>query len=123
MDDHEFFDLLYKQWSITTWASDSYWMPELDNEHYAGGPGTWNVFAVNDAQEKNFVGSFEREEDADFITGIHGCLGDLVRRLHTALDAAERSDLDRDQQEGRIADLELEILGLKKALSEGEPRA
>lgn len=117
MDDEDFFDLIYQQWSKTTGASDTYWMPEDDTEHYAAGPGTWNVWSVNDKQEKAFVANFEHEVDADFITAIHGCLGDLVRRLRMAVDAAERSELDRDQQEGRIADLELEILGLKQELS------
>ncbi|ASJ79555.1 hypothetical protein SEA_KALNOKY_45 [Mycobacterium phage Kalnoky] len=117
MEDREFFDLLYQQWSKTTGAQDTYWMTEEDTEHYAGGPGTWNVFSVNKDGERKFIASFEREEDADFIAAMHGCLADLVRKLNDALDEADRADYDRDSRECRIAELELENAELRSKLN------
>ena len=122
MDDNDFFDLLYAQWTKTTGAGDSYWMPEEDTEHYAGGPGTYNIWAVNADQSKAPVWSFEYEDDADFITAIHGCFGDLVRQLHAALDEAERYNVNRDERECRIAELELENAELEAALGRREDR-
>ncbi|AFL47857.1 hypothetical protein FLUX_41 [Mycobacterium phage Flux] len=114
MEDRDFFDLLYQQWSKTTGAQDTYWMVEEDTEHYAGGPGTFLVLAVDKENERKFIASFEREEDADFIAGLHGCLADLVRKLHMALDEADNADYDRDSRECRIAELELENAELRK---------
>jgi hypothetical protein len=108
MDDREYFDFYYQGWSKTTGASDMYWMPEEDTDHYAGGPGTWNVYAVNEAQEKKFIASFEREEDVSFIIAAHGSSPDLVRRLQDALDEADRLDIERDEAICRVAQLEME---------------
>ncbi|AFQ97348.1 hypothetical protein FGG47_gp55 [Mycobacterium phage Rebeuca] len=117
MEDREFFDLIYQHWSKTTGAQDTYWMTEEDTEHYAFGPGTWNVFSVNKDDERKFIASFEREEDADFIAAMHGCMADLVRKLNDALDEADRADYDRDSRECRLAELELENAELRRQLN------
>lgn len=109
MEDRDFFDHLYSLWAKTTGAEDCYWMPADDpNEHVR-----WQVFAVPQEGDHKWIGSFHKDEDADFITAVHGCLPDLVKRLHMAVDEADRLDFDRDSQECRIAELEQEILELK----------
>lgn len=104
MEDREFLDELYSQWAKTTGAEDKFWMPE---ECYEGG---MNLFAVDKDQHKHTLGWVANEEDADFIAGVHGCVADLIRRLHTALDEADRLDIEKDELIGRIADLELEAI-------------
>ena len=112
MEDRDFFDYLYQLWAKTTGAEDRYWMPVEDlNEHIP-----WQVFATGQDGAQKWIGSFHKDEDADFITAVHGCLPDLVRRLHMAVDEADRLDFDRDSQECRIAELEAEILELKGQL-------
>jgi hypothetical protein len=108
IEDREYFDVLYQGWSKTTGAEDMFWMPEEDEGHYAGGPGTFNVYAVNEAEEKKFIASFEREEDSAFIVAAHGSISDLIRRLHMALDEADRLDVEKDEAICRVAQLELE---------------
>lgn len=110
MDDREFFDTLYQLWSKTSWAKNRYWSYESDSE--AG----YVVNAVDEDGTAAFVASFYKDEDADFITAIHGCLPDLVRRLHSALDEADSADYSRDSRECRIAELELELDELKSYL-------
>lgn len=112
MDDREFFDHLFQLWSKTTGAQDTYWMPE---KHFDNS-GRWNVFAVAKDDSRKKVASGLGEWDADFLTAVHGCLPDLVRRLHAALDEAENVDFDRDSRECRIAELEGEVAYLKKIL-------
>ncbi|AHJ88699.1 hypothetical protein PBI_RHYNO_41 [Mycobacterium phage RhynO] len=124
MEDRDFFDLLYQHWSKTTGAQDTYWMVEEDTAHYDGGPGTFIVWAVGQEPSKDidavdgrkFIASFSREEDADFTTAMHGCLADLVRKLHMALDEADRADYDKDSRECRMAELELENAELRRKL-------
>jgi hypothetical protein len=107
MDDRSFADLLYQVWSKTTGAQATFWKPvETIN-------GV-DIVAVNQQNEEKLIGSFLASEDADFITALHGCLGDLVRRLHDALDEADRADRDRDEREVRIADLELQVASLRR---------
>lgn len=91
MDDRDFFDTLYQGWSKTTGAAECFWMPEEDRE------GALNVYAVDKDQNKFIVATDLDEPDAAFITALHGCFADLVRRLHAALDEADRLDLERDQ--------------------------
>lgn len=117
MDDREFFDLLYQLWSKTTGAKDRYWMPEAVEppslcETETGLEDTV-IWAVGEDQQKKLVASHLIDEDADFITAIHGCLPDLVRRLHAALDEADRLDTYVDEQEGHIAELEIEATKLE----------
>lgn len=109
MDDRDFVDLLYSQWSRTTGAEDSFWAVEEDLDGLCDGAGTWNILSVNKEQERKFLGNFAFEVDADFIAAVHGCLPDLSRRLHYALDEADRLDVERDDQEVRFADLTCEV--------------
>lgn len=122
MDDRDFFDVMYQGWSKTSGGETSFWMPEEDTAYYSGGPGTWNIWAVDQkTQERKHIASHLTNEDAAFITAVHGCYGDLTRRLHSALDEADSADLKKDERECRIAELELENDELReyKAMYEG----
>lgn len=99
MDFREFLDEIYAAWAKTTGAENQYWMPE-DNEIHG-----LDIWAVNEEQVKSPVASFVSDADSSFITAIHGALPDLVRRTHEALDEADRLDLQRDEQENRIAEV------------------
>jgi hypothetical protein len=108
MEDRSFIDLLYQVWSKTTGAQGTFWKPvETIN-------GV-DIVAVNEKHEETLIGSFLNSADADFITSLHGCMGDLVRRLHEALDEADRADQGRDEREVRIAELELQVASLRSA--------
>ncbi|AXH48813.1 hypothetical protein SEA_STEAMY_38 [Mycobacterium phage Steamy] len=112
--EHEFFDVLYQQFSKTTEAETSYWMPQEDESF----PGTWTIWAVDmaDTHKKTPIASFLSSEDADFITGLHGAVPDLIRRLHEALDLADRKDTANDIAQGQLAEALLENNGLKDRL-------
>lgn len=110
MDDKEFFDKLFQLFSDTTGAENTYWMYEECDD------GGYDLHAVNDDGDKVFVGFLDDEADAEFVTAVHGCLADLVRRLHMALDEADRADFDRDSRECRIFELECEVAELKADL-------
>ncbi|UJD20877.1 hypothetical protein SEA_ZIMMER_39 [Mycobacterium phage Zimmer] len=123
VQEHDFFDILYQQWSKTTWAENSYWLPEED----ASFPGSFNIVAADssDNHTRKPVAAFLAEEDADFICGLHGAIPDLIRRLHEALDMADRKDTANDLAQGQLAETLLEnnglkdrILDLEKALGE-----
>jgi hypothetical protein len=51
---------------------------------------------------------FITAKDADFLTALHGCVADLVRRLNTAMGEADRLDYSKDELVVRIAELEME---------------
>jgi len=104
MDDREFFDTMYQGWSKTTGAEDMYWMPE---EKVAG---NWAIKAVAQDETTTFIAAGLTEADAAFITAIHGCYADLTRRLHSALDEADRLDRERDEQEAKYAEACLRIM-------------
>lgn len=104
MNDNEFFDLLYSQWAKTTGAQDMYWMPESNGCE----PEAFDIWAVDEKQERKLVAECLSDEDSSFITAIHGCLPDLIRRLHEAIDESDRLDNERDERENRIAILEHE---------------
>jgi hypothetical protein len=106
MEDLEFFDYLYQGWSKTTGAEDTFWMPEESKDL----PGAWDILSVDQNQERRLLAALLTEADAAFITAVHGCFGDLVRRIGEAVDTAERLDCERDQQEARIAELTLELI-------------
>lgn len=116
MDVEDFLDRLYQGFSKTTGAENRFWIVEAEPDVTGEVPG-FAVYAMDQEENKSWVGWFLSEQDADFVATLHGAIPDLVRVTRTALDDAERLSLDRDQQEGRIADLELEILGLKQALT------
>ena len=112
MDDRDFLDHLYQLWSKTPGASDRYWEPV----EYTDRTNRYRIYAVTQDGDRKLIASEVQSEAADFITGIHGCLPDLVRRLHSALDEADRADFEKDSRECRIAELELELAELKADL-------
>jgi len=120
-EDNRFFDELYQQWSKTTGAKDTYWMPEEDSVSYAGGEGTFCIWAVNMAtEERKFIASVDRDEDAEFIAGLHGAVPDLIRRLHEAVEEAVRADEANDMAQGQLAEALLENIGLRAVIHELE---
>ncbi|AXH46782.1 hypothetical protein SEA_ACOLYTE_38 [Mycobacterium phage Acolyte] len=116
-EDHSFFDELYQQWSQTTGAEKTYWMPVEDlDEHLQ-----YRVESFDpETQEKRVIGYFHNEVDADFVTGLHGAVPDLIRRLHEAIDEAERKDEANDMAQGQLADALLENIGLRAEIHELE---
>ena len=52
--------------------------------------------------------SFNAAKDAYFLRALHGCFANLVRRLNTALDEADRLDYAKDELLVRIAEPEME---------------
>lgn len=131
MQDHEFFDVLLQQFARTTRAEDTYWMSEKypgEEFHARNGvtyPGTdtWIAWAVAQDESKTLIAEFENEVDADFVTAVHGCFPDLVRRLHAALDEADRLDTDRDDQEQTIGRLTVENMELRQQLEMASAKA
>lgn len=116
MEDREFFDLLYAHWAKTTGAEDRFWMSEQDESF----PDSWNLLAVDQQQEKKLLGSFHSEADADFIAAVHGCVADMIRRLHIALDEADRLDAEKDDLVFRVAELEMDADGLHEVIKSDE---
>jgi hypothetical protein len=112
MDDRDFFDHLFQQFARTTGAEDTFWMPEVSEEF----PGLYNISSVDERQKKHPVASYLVEVDADFITAIHGCMPDLVRRLHDALDEADHADSNRDEREQEVFRLALENQELRQQI-------
>ncbi|MDA4086070.1 hypothetical protein MHAS_01222 [Mycolicibacterium hassiacum DSM 44199] len=115
--DHDFFDILYQQWSKTTMAEHGYWVVEEDESF----PGCFNVIAVHQTEDQRKpLASFLTEEDADFIAGLHGAVPDLIRRLHEAIDEATRKDEANDIAQGQLAEALLENIGLRAEIHELE---
>ncbi|UAJ15532.1 hypothetical protein SEA_BOOHOO_41 [Gordonia Phage Boohoo] len=106
MEDREFFDTLYSEWSKTTGAGERYLIVEkVEYDPDLDYMTSWDVWAISfeDEGDRTLVATFEKEADADFFAAIHGCFGDLVRRLHEALDEADRADERRDESEQMLA--------------------
>ncbi|QNJ56987.1 hypothetical protein SEA_DELORIS_37 [Mycobacterium phage Deloris] len=115
--DHEFFDILYQQWTKSTMAEHGYWMPEEDESF----PGSFNLIAVHQSKdERRPIAAFMDEADAEFVAGLHGAVPDLIRRLHEAIDEAVRKDEHNDIAQGQLADALLENEGLKAQILELE---
>ena len=109
MDDREYFDQLYQLWSNTTYATDdSVWLVQEDE----GFPNLRFLKAAKQGSVKP-VADFLDENDAQFITTMHGVLPELVRRLNDALDEADRLDVEKDELHGRIMELEQETEALE----------
>lgn len=115
MDDLEFFDTLYQGWSKTTGAETAYWMPEKDE----GIEGVWHIWAVDQDQMKTWVGDVHSEADAAWITALHGCFADLTRRLHHAIDEAERFEIEKDNFICEMVELAEENNSLRAQLNTG----
>lgn len=111
MQDAEFFDHLFQVFARTTGAEDTYWMSQQEDD-------LWDIYAVSADDTKTPVAFGFSEVDADFITAIHGCMPDLVRRLHDALDEADRLDTARDEREQEIGRLTLENQELKVEIAD-----
>ncbi|AFV51164.1 hypothetical protein First_0038 [Mycobacterium phage First] len=115
--DHEFFDILYQQWTKSTLAEYGYWMPEEDTSF----PGSFNLIAVHQSKdERRPIAAFMDEADAEFVAGLHGAVPDLIRRLHEAIDEAVRKDEQNDIAQGQLADALLENIGLRAEILELE---
>jgi hypothetical protein len=116
MNDADFYDLIYQQWARTTGAESRYWMPEPFDES----SGRNRIYAVAEDQSRKLIASGLKTEDADFITAIHGCLPDLIRKLRESLDEADRLDREKDELLGRVADLERDTDGLMAEITRME---
>lgn len=103
MEDRDFLDHIYQIWSKTTGADDRFWMPKQ-----LAGPGSNRIVAVADDHSEKLVASLVSDEDADFITAVHGCFADLIRKLQDSLDEADRLDEEKDELICRIGVLEQE---------------
>lgn len=115
MEDNDFLDHIYQLWSKTTLAENGYWMP---TEHELGTDRRFSIDAVESEDSSVRVAAGLSEADVDFITAVHGCFPDLIRRLRMAMDEAENLDLRVDDQEGVIAGLTQEVIDLQRALDE-----
>ena len=114
MDEREFLDSVYALWAKTTWAENAYWMPE----EVVNVPGKFKIHAVTRdpetlEEDRKLVATYLSDEDADFITALHGSFPDIYRRALEAYDEADRLDVERDEAVGRIFDLESEIQQLR----------
>lgn len=87
-------------------------------EEYSDGSGRFNIYAVGQDDTRKLIASSLKDEDADFISGVHGCFADLCRRLHVALDEADNLDEERDQLVCRVADLEMQVDSLNYQLGD-----
>jgi chromosome segregation ATPase len=122
MEDTDFFDTLYQGWTKTTGAENTFWMPEEYTEIRDTPEGgeeevkLWAVVGVAQDQSRTDIANAMSEDDAAWITALHGCFADLIRRLHMAVDEAERFSVQRDEQEGRIAEVALELQNTQETL-------
>jgi hypothetical protein len=110
MTDDEFFDTLLQLWAKTTGADDTYW------DYEDTGETGFDIHSCGQDEERKFVGYCDSETDADFVTAIHGCLPDLIRRLYQAIDEAERLDIEMDVCQNRLAAAELRVMELEQDL-------
>jgi len=108
--DEEFFAHLLDLWGSTTGAENTYW------DFRSDGYGGWDVHSTSQDGSTTFVGYFDKEVDADFVTAIHGCLPDLVRRLENAIDKANMYELAHDTCQRELYESELEIDRLREQL-------
>ncbi|BCP36424.1 hypothetical protein MINTMi198_17940 [Mycobacterium intracellulare M.i.198] len=115
MDDLEFFDVLYQGWSKTTGAENTYWQP-IEHDHLP--TDSRHRFSVDAVGEDHAVrvAAGLTEEDAAWITALHGCFADLTRRLHQAVDEAERFDIEKDRVISELALAEIENNDLREQL-------
>ncbi|QGH75379.1 hypothetical protein SEA_BLUEFALCON_34 [Mycobacterium phage Bluefalcon] len=116
MENDEFFDYIYQQWSKTTGAENRFYTVEevtfdTDNDYEK----TWDVVAVSETGDKQLVANFHSEQDADWFASVHGCFADLIRTLKDQADEIERLDERVDDQEHDIFNL---VMSEKKSLEE-----
>ena len=104
MDDRDFFDHLHQLFARTTGAEGRYWRP-IEDEH--------RIVAVGE-DDDDWVAAGVSQADMEWITAVHGCFPDLVRRLHAALDEADRADQERDVMVHRVIVLEQQVARLRR---------
>jgi hypothetical protein len=112
--DDEFFEHLLDMFAVTSGAEDTYW------DYEDTGETGFDIHSVGSDEEREFVGYFDREVDADFVTAIHGCLPDLVRRLKESIEKADNYELAHDQCQRELFEAEQEIAELKRLVTEYE---
>jgi hypothetical protein len=110
MDQNEFFDKLLQMYYNTTNAEDRFW--DYQEQH-----GLFNVVSVGSDDGASIdVASGLFENDADWITAVHGAFPELCKMFWAASDQADRADQNADSRECRIAELEVEVAELKADL-------
>jgi type II secretory pathway component GspD/PulD (secretin) len=100
--------------SKTTGAESTYW------DYTDTGETGFDVHSCGQDEERTFVGYFDKEADADFVTAVHGCLPDLVRRLLSAVDEAERASVALDVTVAKLASAEAKVDELRELITEYE---
>ena len=110
----EFFQHLLDMFTVTSGSEDTYW------DYEDTGETGFDVHSVDQYGEGTFVGYFDNEVDADFVTAIHGCLPDLVRRLKDSIEKADNYELAHDQCQRELFEAEQEIAELKSLVTEYE---
>ncbi|ALH46885.1 hypothetical protein AVU87_gp60 [Mycobacterium phage Theia] len=118
MENDEFFDFIYQQWSKTTGAENRFYTVEevtfdTDNDYEK----TWDVVAVSETGDKQLVANFHSEQDADWFASVHGCFADLIRTLKDQADEIERLDERVDDQEHDIFNLVMTEKSLREEVS------
>ncbi|WNM66867.1 hypothetical protein SEA_MILCERY_35 [Mycobacterium phage Milcery] len=118
MENDEFFDYIYQQWSKTTGAENRFYTVEevtfdTDNDYEK----TWDVVAVSETGDKQLVANFHSEQDADWFASVHGCFADLIRTLKDQADEIERLDERVDDQEHDIFNLVMTEKSLREEVS------
>ncbi|AKU42387.1 hypothetical protein AVT30_gp58 [Mycobacterium phage UnionJack] len=118
MENDEFFDYIYQQWSKTTGAENRFYTVEevtfdSDNDYEK----TWDVVAVSETGDKQLVANFHSEQDADWFASVHGCFADLIRTLKDQADEIERLDERVDDQEHDIFNLVMTEKSLREEVS------
>jgi len=116
VDDKDFFDHLYQLWTKTTGAENRYYIVERGTTFYDDPDDVWHVWAVAQDESREHVAVFHDEPTADWFAGLHGCFADLTRRLHEAVDDAERHDCEKDRVISEMALLAEENNDLREKL-------
>lgn len=110
MQDEEFYDMMYNLWTKTTWCGEGYW-------EYADESSTFPVLARNGEGDSTIICDlFRNQYDAEFITAVHGCFGDLIRKLRDLEDENARLDELVDRTTFEKLDLIKEIQSLEDDL-------
>jgi hypothetical protein len=118
MDDREFFAKLLEMWEETSYAEDRYWGYTAYDD--GDGGSQYDLFAFSNNNDQEFIGYLCTEADANFVTALHGCFPDLIRRTLSALDEADELDEEMDRVQAQLAEAELQIMELKQLVTEYE---
>jgi hypothetical protein len=118
MEDKEFFETLLEMWQETSYAEDRYWgYSELDD---GDGGSLYDLFAFSSDDDQEFIGYFCDEADANFVTALHGCFPDLIRRVLTAIGEADQLDEEMDVVQAQLAEAEVRVMELKQQVADYE---